>query len=361
MAIGGVRGYKCSVDYYSVLRVPQNADRLVIKSTYRRLALEFHPDKKDGCLKAAEKMKKINVAHEVLIDPDLKKAYDKVRAKHLSREACFCQVWNEQPDIWNEAGTSIIKAKSSLTCHCENCDPEAKERKEKESAKQERIEQEGKEKQQAEIQRVEEEKKARERAEAQRNEQEKKAMEKREAESIQWEQEKQSRKRKLAEQEQGERIAKTKLQRKRRISDQIEQEHSEREAKRLQQTEQLRVDIERKQELRRGKAVAGPSKTREPTAEATAEPEYSTYWIDHETRTPYYQSIRNDFDRAMKLHKQALEELSRHETAEEMERLDDLVEVRWKNLEARARDWADASSIANRLKRAGAQEKDGRS
>ena len=47
-------------------RVNKNASQLMIRTSYRKLAREFHPDKN---LNGTEEMQKINFAYEVLIDP----------------------------------------------------------------------------------------------------------------------------------------------------------------------------------------------------------------------------------------------------------------------------------------------------
>ena len=62
-------------DYYDVLGVGKSADASQLKSTYRKQALKWHPDrnKNPG---ASEKFKEINEAYEVLSDPKKKEAYD---------------------------------------------------------------------------------------------------------------------------------------------------------------------------------------------------------------------------------------------------------------------------------------------
>ena len=54
-------------DYYSTLGVPKNASEDDIKKAYRKLAMQFHPDKNPGKEAwANEKFKEINEAYGVL-------------------------------------------------------------------------------------------------------------------------------------------------------------------------------------------------------------------------------------------------------------------------------------------------------
>lgn len=65
-------------DYYDVLGVSKNSSQEEIKSAYRKLAREHHPDMvKNGNKEAAEKrFKEINEAYQVLSDNEKKKMYD---------------------------------------------------------------------------------------------------------------------------------------------------------------------------------------------------------------------------------------------------------------------------------------------
>lgn len=64
-------------DYYQILGVPKNASAQQIKKTYRKLAMEYHPDRNPGKEKwANEKFKEINEAFGVLGDPEKKGQYD---------------------------------------------------------------------------------------------------------------------------------------------------------------------------------------------------------------------------------------------------------------------------------------------
>lgn len=64
-------------DYYEILGVAKTATEAELKSAYRKLALQWHPDKHADDKKAAEeKFKEINEAYQVLSDPKKKQAYD---------------------------------------------------------------------------------------------------------------------------------------------------------------------------------------------------------------------------------------------------------------------------------------------
>jgi len=63
-------------DYYEVLGVSRDADEAEIKKAYRRLALQYHPDRNKDDPNAAEKFKEINEAYEVLSDPEKRAQYD---------------------------------------------------------------------------------------------------------------------------------------------------------------------------------------------------------------------------------------------------------------------------------------------
>src|SRR5947209_5370743 len=64
-------------DYYKILGVGKNASEEEIKKAYRRLARKYHPDRNQGDKKAEERFKEISQAHDVLSDPEKRKAYDR--------------------------------------------------------------------------------------------------------------------------------------------------------------------------------------------------------------------------------------------------------------------------------------------
>jgi molecular chaperone DnaJ len=64
-------------DYYKVLGVGKGASDEEIKKAYRKLARKYHPDRNSGDKKAEERFKEISQAHDVLSDPEKRKAYDR--------------------------------------------------------------------------------------------------------------------------------------------------------------------------------------------------------------------------------------------------------------------------------------------
>ena len=63
-------------DYYEVLGVDKSASANDIKKAYRKLAIQYHPDKNPGDKEAEEKFKEAAEAYGVLSDPDKKARYD---------------------------------------------------------------------------------------------------------------------------------------------------------------------------------------------------------------------------------------------------------------------------------------------
>jgi molecular chaperone DnaJ len=64
------------VDYYELLEVTREADDATLKTSYRKLAMKFHPDRNPGCGTEA-KFKEISEAYDCLKDPQKRAAYDR--------------------------------------------------------------------------------------------------------------------------------------------------------------------------------------------------------------------------------------------------------------------------------------------
>jgi curved DNA-binding protein len=65
-------------DYYHILGVSRRAEAGEIKKAYRKLALQFHPDRNPGDKKSEEHFKEINEAYQVLSDPEKRSRYDQL-------------------------------------------------------------------------------------------------------------------------------------------------------------------------------------------------------------------------------------------------------------------------------------------
>lgn len=65
------------IDYYELLEVERGADDAAIKSSYRKLAMRWHPDKNPGDADAEARFKAISEAYDCLKDPQKRAAYDR--------------------------------------------------------------------------------------------------------------------------------------------------------------------------------------------------------------------------------------------------------------------------------------------
>ena len=64
-------------DFYEILGVARDADEKVLKSAYRKLAMQFHPDRNPGDASAEASFKEVNEAYDILKDGQKRAAYDR--------------------------------------------------------------------------------------------------------------------------------------------------------------------------------------------------------------------------------------------------------------------------------------------
>ena len=69
-------------DYYAVLGLASKATLAEIKTTYRKMASQFHPDK-NAASDAPAKFRKVQEAYEILSDVDKRRTYDENRRRSL--------------------------------------------------------------------------------------------------------------------------------------------------------------------------------------------------------------------------------------------------------------------------------------
>jgi curved DNA-binding protein len=69
-------------DYYQILGIPRSASANEIKGAYRKLAMQYHPDRNPGDKQAEERFKEMNEAYQVLSDPQKRARYDQLGASY---------------------------------------------------------------------------------------------------------------------------------------------------------------------------------------------------------------------------------------------------------------------------------------
>ncbi len=90
-----------SKDYYHILGISSEATDAEIKKAFRKLAMEFHPDRNKEDPRAEEKFKEVSEAYGVLSDPSKRREYDLFRSGMFSGKAGSSGFQYSQEDIFN--------------------------------------------------------------------------------------------------------------------------------------------------------------------------------------------------------------------------------------------------------------------
>ena len=95
-------GNVTKVDYYEVLAVSRDANDQEIKSAYRKLAMQYHPDRNQGDSAAEEKFKECSEAYQILSDPDKRASYDRFGHAGVSSGSGFGGGVPDMSDIFGD-------------------------------------------------------------------------------------------------------------------------------------------------------------------------------------------------------------------------------------------------------------------
>ena len=92
-------------DYYEILGVSRNANQDEIKKSYRKLAMQYHPDRNRGNKEMEEKFKEAAEAYEVLSDTDKRRRYDQfghegIRGTDFRHSGDINDIFNTFGDIF---------------------------------------------------------------------------------------------------------------------------------------------------------------------------------------------------------------------------------------------------------------------
>ena len=107
-------------DYYEILGVDRSASDEEIKRSYRRLAMQHHPDRNPGDKKAEEKFKEAAEAYEVLRDAEKRKIYDRYGHEGINGTGFrgfsgFDDIFTNFSDIFEDVfGFSGTRARSAV-------------------------------------------------------------------------------------------------------------------------------------------------------------------------------------------------------------------------------------------------------
>src|SRR3546814_15689940 len=97
-------------DYYEILGVERTCDADGLKATFRKLAMEHHPDRNGGCEEASGRFKEINEAYSVLSDPQKRAAYDRFgHARLCGQGGGGGPQFHDAPAIFHDVSGAVLR------------------------------------------------------------------------------------------------------------------------------------------------------------------------------------------------------------------------------------------------------------
>jgi molecular chaperone DnaJ len=91
-------------DYYEILGVPKNVDEDALKKAYRKLAMQYHPDRNPGDKAAEEIFKEAAEAYAVLSDADKRARYDRYGHAGVDQQGPGGGGFQNMEDVFSQFG-----------------------------------------------------------------------------------------------------------------------------------------------------------------------------------------------------------------------------------------------------------------
>jgi molecular chaperone DnaJ len=88
-------------DYYEILGIPKSASKDDLKKAYRKLAMQYHPDRNPGDKESEEKFKEAAEAYEILSDDDKRARYDRFGHEGVRGNGFGSQGFSDINDIFS--------------------------------------------------------------------------------------------------------------------------------------------------------------------------------------------------------------------------------------------------------------------
>jgi len=108
-------------DYYQILGVARNASASEIKGAYRKLAMQYHPDRNPGDKQAEERFKEMNEAYKVLSDTQKRARYDQLGVSYSEWQQQGTPgnfnwgQWTRQPGGYQEVNLNDLFGDATFT------------------------------------------------------------------------------------------------------------------------------------------------------------------------------------------------------------------------------------------------------